>query len=70
MESVVWHIDVFREEDGRFAAEFRSGDNSVGGMGNYAATPVGALANLCATLIQIAADDAMERVSAAFLDGS
>lgn len=62
---VVWRIEVFREDDGRFAAEFRSGDGMVGGMGEYSVTPVGALANLCAMLIQIAEDEAVERATAA-----
>jgi hypothetical protein len=53
---VVCRIEVFREDDGRYAAEFRAGDGRVGGMGNYAATPIGALAELCATLIKVAED--------------
>jgi len=44
-----------------YAAEFRSADDKVGGMGDYSATPVGALANLCATLIQIDEDNSVER---------
>lgn len=58
---VVWTIEVFREDDGRFAADFRSGDKRVGGMGEYSATPIGALAELCSTLIKIAEDESIER---------
>ena len=56
-------VNVIRE-DGEFAAEFTSGDGKVGGMGDYSPTPVGALANLCATLIKIDEDDAKERLAA------
>jgi hypothetical protein len=61
---VVYRIEVFLEaDDGRFAAEFTSGDHTVGGMGEYSATPIGALANLCALLIKIDEDDSVARRS-------
>ena len=57
-DSAVWNISVFREDDGRFAADYESGDGREAGMGNYSATPIGALAELCATLIKVAEDKA------------
>lgn len=54
--SIVWQIEVFREDDGRFAAEWFTLDRAESGMGPYAATPIGALAELCATLIKVAED--------------
>ena len=66
---VVWTIEVFREDDGRFAADFRSGDKRAGGMGEYSATPIGALAELCSTLIKIAEDESIERRVASSPEG-
>lgn len=62
-ESVVYRIEVFREDDGRYAAEWTTGDGKIAGIGNYAASPVGALAELCATLIKCDEDNAIERAS-------
>jgi hypothetical protein len=59
-EHLVWRIEVF-EDGGQFAAEFISADRKTAGMGNYSATPIGALAELCATLIKIAEDESIER---------
>jgi hypothetical protein len=54
----VWRIVVFQEQGGPFAAEFTSADGKIGGMGNYANTVVGALAELCATFIKMNEDEA------------
>ena len=63
VESVVWDIQVFREEDGSYAASWETPDGMVAGMGNYSSTPIGALAELCATLIKVAEDEARDRVA-------
>jgi len=60
---VTWRIEVTREPDSYWAAA-TSGDGRVGCSGDGAATPVGALANLCATLIKIAEDDATTKQEA------
>lgn len=59
---VVYRIVVYLE-DGRFAAEFVTGDGKSAGMGDTANTPVGALAELCAMLIKLDEDDAHERAA-------
>lgn len=59
-EDFVWRIDVVQEEDGRYCADYITGDLLERGVGNYAATPIGALAELCATLIKVAEDKAHE----------
>lgn len=56
---VIYEIKIFREDDGRFAAEFTTGDGKVAGMGCYSATPIGALAELCCTLIKLKEDNAI-----------
>lgn len=60
-DKVIWRIELFREADGRFACDYRSGDNTIGGMANYSTTPVGALAELCASFIKGDEDDAVAR---------
>lgn len=57
-QDAVLHITVFREADGRYAAEYFTRDSTEVGMGNSAATPIGALAELCATLIKVEEDKA------------
>jgi hypothetical protein len=52
----VYRIEVFREDDGRFAAEFETNGGREAGMSNYAATPIGAMAELCSTLIMVEED--------------
>lgn len=60
----VWGRIIIEQELGvGFFASFTSGDGKVEGWG-YSPTPVGALANLCATLIKIAEDEAVERTKA------
>ena len=54
--ATIWHIDVFREDDGQIAASFESADHAIAGMGNYSTTVVGALAELCATLLKLDED--------------
>lgn len=68
LEIDVWKVRVFQDED-RFAAEWVTQDGKEAGMGEYAATPIGALANLCATLIKVAEDHAKERAAAPALPG-
>lgn len=63
IESDVLTIRVFRDED-QFAAEWITADKREAGMGAYAATPIGALAELIATLIKVAEDKATEAVAA------
>lgn len=58
---VIYRIEVFQEEYGRYAAKFKSGDRRIGGMGQYSATPIGALAELCSTLIKVEEDISIER---------
>lgn len=60
-EDVHYTIRVFRDKDGRFAAEWLSGDEMEAGMGNYSATAIGALAELVAVLIKVEEDKSMER---------
>lgn len=60
---VMYFIEVAREEDGRFCATYHSADRKTAGSGEYSATAIGALAELCATLIKIAEDEAVERIS-------
>lgn len=56
----VMSITVFREDDGRFAAEYTRDGGREAGMGRYSSTPIGALAELCATLIKVDEDNAKE----------
>ena len=58
---VHYTIRVCREDDGRFYAEWVSGDDTEAGMGNYSVTPIGALAELVAVLIKVEEDKSMER---------
>lgn len=60
-EDVHYTIRVFREEDGRFAADWLSGDGMEAGMGNYSVTAIGALAELVSVLIKVEEDKSMER---------
>lgn len=62
VEKVAYRIEVFQEDDGSYAAEYQTGDGKEAGMGRYSATPIGALAELCATLIKVEEDNAKERV--------
>ena len=55
-DTTVYTITVFREDDGRFAAEWLTGDQREGGMGEYSASPIGAIAELTATLIKVEED--------------
>ena len=61
MSDYVWRIEVFQEEDGRFAAEYVTGDGNEAGMSAYSATPIGALAEMVATLIKVAEDKSKEQ---------
>lgn len=56
-EIIVYRIEVEREADGRYFASWESGDGTQAGCAEYAATPVGALANLCATLTKLHEDE-------------
>lgn len=60
----VYRIEVVKEDDGRFVASFRSGDDKHGGMGEYSPTPIKALANLCATLADVDEEIVVERRAA------
>lgn len=51
-------ISVFREDDGRFAAEWQSGGEA--GWGGYSATPIGALAELIMTLLKVEEDRVLD----------
>jgi hypothetical protein len=68
-ETPVLRVEVFREADGRYAAEFFAPPGE-GGMAEYANTPVGALAELCATLIKIDEDKAHERAASRSPEGT
>lgn len=57
--AIVLTIDVFREDDGRFAAEYQRENEA--GMGEYSSTPIGALAELISTLIKVEEDNSVER---------
>jgi hypothetical protein len=50
-------IAVFRDDDGRFAAEWSSGGEA--GMGEYSSTPIGALANVICLLLKVEEDRAL-----------
>lgn len=64
-DEVIYRILVTRwMVTNEYMAEFHSADGLVGGAAPFAATPVGALAELCSTLIKIAEDDATERARA------
>ena len=60
--SDAYRIHVFREDDGRYAAEYETGDGKEAGMGHYSVTPVGALAELVMLLIKIEEDKSIEAV--------
>jgi hypothetical protein len=57
-------IRVFKEYDGRYAAEYERKSENEAGMGCYSATPIGAIAELVCTLIKVDEDKAIERVAA------
>lgn len=50
----IYHITVEQEEDGRWFAFWEFGNE--GGGAPYSTTVVGALAELCATLLKVAED--------------
>jgi len=57
---VAYRIEIEREDDGRFFASYVTGDKREAGSGTYAATAVGALAELCATMIKVDEDKSIE----------
>lgn len=55
-----WKIEVFQEDDGRWAAEFDRPGLKDAGMGEYSSTALGALAEVISTLIKVEEDRAKE----------
>jgi hypothetical protein len=56
----VIRIEVEREDDGRYFACWTSADGKTHGCANYSTTVVGALAELCATLLKVDEDKSHE----------
>ena len=57
-------IEVEHGEDGRWFASWTTGDKREGGCASYSTTLVGALAELCSTLLKVAEDKSVEAASA------
>ncbi len=57
---------ILVEQDGeRFFASWTTGDGKEAGCGSYSSTVVGALAELCSTLLKVDEDKAIERHTSA-----